>query len=156
ASTDGKKTYWKLDMINDLDVFPHNLATCSPLVVGDLLFVITSNGVDEGHINIPQPKAPSFLAINKKTGAVKWQNNDPSASLVAIRKGGKEKDVAIKRLVDEGRLLMHGQWSNPSYAEVNGKAQIIFPGGDGWLYAFDPENGDLIWKCDCNPKTAVY
>ena len=37
---------WKLDMIGELNVFPHNLATCSPICVGDLLFVITSNGVD--------------------------------------------------------------------------------------------------------------
>jgi outer membrane protein assembly factor BamB len=33
---------------------------------------------------------------------------------------------------------------------------IIFPGGDGWLYAFNPKNGDLLWKFDCNPKSAVY
>ena len=59
-------------MIKELNVFPHNLSTCSPLVVGDTLFVITSNGVDEGHINIPQPEAPSFIAIDKKTGKVKW------------------------------------------------------------------------------------
>src|SRR5690606_19085883 len=39
---------WRLDMIEELGVFPHNLATCSPLIVGDVLYVITSNGVDEG------------------------------------------------------------------------------------------------------------
>ena len=32
------KFYWKLDMIGKLGVFPHNLAVCSPLVVGDLIF----------------------------------------------------------------------------------------------------------------------
>ena len=48
------------DAIKKLDVFPHNLSTSSPLVVGDLIFLVTSNGVDEGHINIPQPKAPSW------------------------------------------------------------------------------------------------
>src|SRR5437660_116711 len=55
---------WKLDMIGELGVFPHNLAVCSPLVVGDTLFVITSNGVDEEHIKIPRPDAPSFLAVD--------------------------------------------------------------------------------------------
>ena len=40
------------DMI-ELGVFPHNLATCSPLDRRRQLFVITTNGVDEGHINIP-------------------------------------------------------------------------------------------------------
>src|SRR5262245_15138567 len=61
---------WRLDMIKELNVFPHNLSTCSPLVVGDTVFLITSNGVDEGHINIPSPAAPSFLAVDKATGKV--------------------------------------------------------------------------------------
>jgi outer membrane protein assembly factor BamB len=33
---------------------------------------------------------------------------------------------------------------------------VIFPGGDGWLRAFNPKNGDLLWKFDCNPKAAFY
>ncbi len=28
-------------MMSELGVFPHNLAVCSPLIVGDTLFVIT-------------------------------------------------------------------------------------------------------------------
>jgi outer membrane protein assembly factor BamB len=123
---------WRLDMIKDLGVFPHNLATCSPLIVGDTLFVITSNGVDEGHINIPAPNAPSFLAINKNTGKVIWSDNSP------------------------GRNIMHGQWSNPVYADIKGAPQIIFPGGDGYIRAFKPDTGELIWKFDCNPKSARY
>ena len=146
---------WRVDMIGQLNVFPHNLATCSPLIVGDTLFVITSNGVDEGHINIPQPGAPSFLAMDKNTGKVLWSSNLPSASLVEARKKGGN-DVDIKKLVDEGKLLMHGQWSNPVYAEPNGKAMIIFPGGDGWIYSFAPNTGELLWKFDCNPKKSEY
>jgi outer membrane protein assembly factor BamB len=147
---------WRLDMIGKLGVFPHNLSTCSPLVVGDTLFVITSNGVDEGHINIPNPEAPSFLAINKKNGEVIWKNNAPTERLAEARKKGGQ-DVSIKELVDKGLVLMHGQWSNPVYAEPkNGKPQVIFPGGDGWLYAFNPKNGELIWKFDCNPKDSFY
>jgi outer membrane protein assembly factor BamB len=145
---------WKLDMIGKLNVFPHNLATCSPLIVGDVLFVITSNGVDEGHINIPSPAAPSFLAIDKNTGEVLWSDNSPTRQLVEARAAGKE--VEIKQLVNQGRLLMHGQWSNPVYAEPNGKPMIIFPGGDGWIRAFNPKNGELLWKFDCNPKDTVY
>ena len=123
---------WRLDMLKELNVFPHNLSTSSPLVAGDLVFVITSNGVDEGHINIPSPKAPSFIAVDKKTGKLKWQNNDP------------------------GEKILHGQWSNPVYAVVNGKPQVIFPGGDGWMRGFDPQTGNIIWKFDCNPKKSVW
>jgi outer membrane protein assembly factor BamB len=148
---------WRLDMIQNLDVFPHNLSTSSPLVVGDLIFLVTSNGVDEGHINIPQPKAPSFVAVNKKTGKVVWQNNFPSSKLVeAQQESNQKKEVLIKQLLDKGEVLMHGQWSSPAYAVANGKPQVIFPGGDGWLYSFEPETGKLIWKFDCNPKSSRY
>jgi outer membrane protein assembly factor BamB len=108
---------WKLDMMGALDVFPHNLAVCSPIAVGDLLFVVT---------------APSFIAVNKRTGKVVWQDSSP------------------------GMDIMHGQWSNPAYSVINGVPQVIFPGGDGWLYSFVPETGELIWKFNANPPEAVY
>ena len=145
---------WKFDMIERLNNFPHNLSTCSPLVAGDTVFIVTSNGVDEGHINIPHPEAPSFIAIDKTTGELKWKNNDPTQKLVAARKAGVE--VNIRTMVNKGELLMHGQWSNPVYAEPAGKPMIIFPGGDGWVRGFNPMDGELIWKFDCNPKDSFY
>lgn len=122
---------WRLDMMKDLGVFPRYLSICSPLIAADLLFVVTANGVDEKN-QLPAPKAPSFIAIDKKTGKVRWQDNSP------------------------GDKIMDGQWSNPSYAVVNGKPQVIFPGGDGWLRAFEPDTGKPIWKFDCNPKKSEY
>ena len=74
-------------MIKDLGVFPHNLAVCSPLFVGNHLFVVTSNGVDEGHINVPAPKAPSFIKLDKKNGKVLWQDNLPTVRLDASSQG---------------------------------------------------------------------
>jgi outer membrane protein assembly factor BamB len=50
---------------------------------------------------------------------------------------------------------MHGQWASPAYA-AEPVPQVIFPGGDGWLRAFDPPTGTLLWKFDCNPKDATY
>ncbi len=123
---------WVYDMMAELDVFPHNLATCSPLAVGDLLFLETSNGVDEGHIHIPSPDAPSFIALNKQTGELVWEDASP------------------------GENILHGQWSNPAYGVINGVPQVIIPGGDGWVYAFVPETGAIIWKFDCNPKDSVW
>jgi outer membrane protein assembly factor BamB len=119
-------------MMSELGVFPHNLATCAPLLVGDVLFVVTSNGVDEGHIDIPAPGAPSFLALDAGSGKVLWKSNLP------------------------GKNILHGQWSNPAYTVVRGEPQVIFPGGDGWLYSFAPKSGELLWKFDCNPKSARY
>jgi outer membrane protein assembly factor BamB len=123
---------WKLDMINELDVFPHNLAAGNPLIVGDVIYTVTGNGVDEGHINVPAPAAPSFIAVDKNTGKLLWESDLP-----------REK-------------ILHGQWSNPVYGVIKGRPQVIFPGGDGWLYSFDPKTGKLFWKFDCNPKDSVY
>lgn len=123
---------WRLDMIAKLNVFPHNLAVCSPLIVGDLIYIITSNGVDGDHRNVPAPNAPSFIAVNKNNGEVVWQDASP------------------------GKNIMHGQWSNPAYAEIRGVPQVIFPGGDGWIYSLEPKTGKLIWKFDANDKGAVY
>jgi outer membrane protein assembly factor BamB len=123
---------WRLDMMEELGVFPHNLAVCSPLIIGDIVFVVTGNGHDESHENIPSPRAPSFIAVDKNTGKLLWQDDSP------------------------GEKILHGQWSNPSYAEINGVGQVMFPGGDGWLYTFEPKTGKLLWKFDCNPKASKY
>ena len=123
---------WRYDMMKELNVFPHNMAACCPLVVGDLIFIVTGNGVDEGHINLPSVDAPSFIALNRHTGKLIWRDNSP------------------------GKNIMHGQWSNPTYIEVNGQPQVVFPGGDGWLRSFVPHTGELIWRFDANPKDSKY
>src|SRR5436305_3386486 len=50
---------------------------------------------------------------------------------------------------------MHGQWAPPSFA-ADPVPQVIVGQGDGWLRAFDPPTGRLLWAFDCNPKGAVY
>jgi outer membrane protein assembly factor BamB len=148
------KLIWKLDMIGKLSVFPHNLTVCSPLVVGNHVWIITANGVDDGHINVPFPKAPSFIKLDKTNGDVLWQSNLPTVKLTEPNNEADQEGY-IKRLVNRGELIQHGQWSNPAYAVVGGQPQVVFPGGDGWVYSFDPD-GKLLWRFDCNPKNAVY
>jgi outer membrane protein assembly factor BamB len=145
---------WKLDMIGKLDVFPHNISDCSPLLIGDYLWVVTSNGVDKGHLNVPSPNAPSFIKVSKKDGSVVWQDNTPTKAILNPPKGADLKNF-FKDLVNRGELIQHGQWANPSYGIVNGQPQVVFPGGDGWIYSYDAD-GKLIWKFDCNPKDSKY
>ena len=59
---------WEFDMMEEVGSHPHNLANSSPVSYGELIYVSTSNGQDESHVNIPSPRAPSIIAINKKTG----------------------------------------------------------------------------------------
>ncbi len=127
---------WTLDMMKQLGVSQHNMCSCSVTSHGDWLFVITGNGVDEGHINLPNTEAPSFLCVDRRDGKLLWADGSPGAN------------------------ILHGQWSSPAFAEISGVPQAIFGGGDGWVYSFDArgENGQakLLWKFDCNPKGSKY
>lgn len=125
---------WKLDMIQVLKVAPRQMCRSSVTLVGDTLFVCTSNGSVIG--KRANPEAPSFLAIDKHTGAVLWSDDSP------------------------GENVLTGQWSSPAVGILAGVEQVIFGGGDGWLYSFDPrgDNGKSrpLWKFDCNPKDSRF
>ncbi len=127
---------WELDMMKELKVSQHNMCSCSITGVGDLLFVNTANGVDEGHFTIPEEEAPSFICLNRNSGEVLWTDKSP------------------------GSNILHGQWSSPAYGVFDGISQVLFAGGDGYLYSFAAEGkegkSELLWKFDCNPKNTLY
>jgi outer membrane protein assembly factor BamB len=133
ADKEEADTIWSLDMMAQLGISQHNMCSCSVTALGDILFVNTSNGVSDDHLVVPAPNAPSFIAIDKNTGEVYWTDNSP------------------------GRNILHGQWSSPTVATIGGVPQVIFGGGDGWMYAFKADKGqdgkpELLWKFDANPK----
>ena len=107
---------WRLDMRKELGVAQLYMAASAPVVWEDLVFVGTPNGRDSADEKVLAPKAPSFLAVNKNTGKVVWQDNSP------------------------GEGILHGQWASAGLAVVDGVQQAIFPGGDGWLYALQRPN----------------
>lgn len=120
---------WSLDMIGSLGVVPRFMTASAPVVGGDLLFTVTSNGPAEG--KVPAPSAPSFLAVERATGRVRWKDASP------------------------GTQLLDGQWGSATYGVIEGRPQVIFPGGDGWVYSFAPASGELLWKFNANrPATA--
>ncbi|MEZ6068925.1 MAG: PQQ-binding-like beta-propeller repeat protein [Pirellulales bacterium] len=128
---------WNFNMMDELGTSQHNMCSCSVTSAGDILFVNTSNGVDASHINLPSPDAPSFMAMDKNTGEVLWTDRSP------------------------GTNILHGQWSSPTYAVIDGVPQVIFPGGDGWVYSFRGDVGkdgkpELLWRFDANPKDSKW
>jgi len=123
---------WELDMCGQLGVFSHEASNSDVLPVGDLLIVSTSNGRNEGHTRVPSPRAPSLIAVDKRSGEVVW------------------------RAVGPGANVLHGQWSSPAVANVNGRTQVLFGGGDGWLRAYDPSSGRELWRFDGNPAEARW
>jgi outer membrane protein assembly factor BamB len=123
---------WKLDMMDELGVFPHNLANSSPVALGDLVYLSTSNGQDESHVNIPSPRSPALIAVNKDTGKVLWEDASP------------------------GERILHGQWSTPAVARVGSEDQVVMGQGDGWVRGFEAQSGKKLWEFDLNPKDSVW
>jgi outer membrane protein assembly factor BamB len=123
---------WVFDMMEEVGAFPHNLANCSPVPHGDLLLCSTGNGQDESHVNIPSPKAPSIIALNRTTGKLVWEDNSV-----------------------EDRIL-HGQWSAPSVARIGDVMQVVHGQGDGWIRGYEAETGKKLWEFDTNPKDSVW
>jgi outer membrane protein assembly factor BamB len=125
-------TIWSFDMMEEVGTYPHNLANSSPVAHGNLIFVSTSNGQDESHVNIPSPRAPSIIAIDKNTGKLVWEDNSV-----------------------EDRIL-HGQWSTPSVGEIGGVVQVVSAQGDGWVRGYEAQSGKKLWEFDTNPKDSVW
>jgi outer membrane protein assembly factor BamB len=123
---------WRFDMRDELGVFPRYTASGSVLVVGDRLYINTSNGVDWSGKHVPAPWAPVLICLDKKTGKLL----------------GEDKSGISPK-------TFYCNWSSPAYGAVNGKPTIAIGGGDGWCYGFDPEpaGGVLkeLWRLDCNP-----
>ena len=123
---------WELDMCGRLGVFPHEATNSDVVPVGDLLMVSTSNGQNEGHTRVPSPRAPSLIAVDKRSGEVVWRTTGPGAE------------------------VLHGQWSSPVAVDVGGRTQVLSGGGDGWLRAYDALSGREVWRFDGNPKDAIW
>jgi outer membrane protein assembly factor BamB len=128
---------WVYDMRDEVGVFPHNIASSSILVVGDRLYVTTSNGQDWTHANTPFPLAPALVCLDKNTGELL----------------GRERSGICER-------LYHCNWSSPAWGSIGDKEILVFGAGDGFCYGFNPvpvERGkgepvlEEIWRYDCNP-----
>ncbi len=57
---------WKLDMMKELGVFQHNMASSSPIVWGNLVFLETSNGRDASHEQHSRAECPELHRRRQK------------------------------------------------------------------------------------------
>ena len=128
---------WRYDIEAELKIAPHDACASSPLVLDDRVYVATGNGVNQGHKICDSPDAPSLIVLDAKTGQLVGTDDEKI-----------------------GKRVFHGDWNSPSVGTVYGKAQLLFGGGDGVCYAFDPvpvraageKVGILkkIWSFDAN------
>ncbi len=133
--TDGD-IIWKYDLVSELGICPHDVAACSVLVDGDILYCTSANGVNHEHTFCLRPDAPSFIALNAKTGKLLATDTE-----------------------DLGHTMWHCLWSPPTVGVVHGKRLVFFGGGDGVCYAFaaltsvpeQPVHLQKVWIYDCDP-----
>lgn len=139
------RVVWKFDMWEKLGVFPCDASNSSPLLIGDLLYLTTCNGVDRNtfhapanEINrkIPAPNAPNLIVLDKHDGRLVATDDAPIMP-----------------------NILHGQWSSLSVGMVEGRKLVFYGGGDGRCYAFEalasvpekPVRLKTIWSYDCIP-----
>jgi outer membrane protein assembly factor BamB len=129
---------WLFDIPTGAGVHTHDAAHGNPLLVGRFLYVNTSNGVDSTHLKVPAPDAPSLIVLDRETGRLVAADGE--------------------RI---GPRIIHCTWSSPALATVGGRDLVIFCGGDGVVYAFEPLRdapaaGSVarlkrVWRFDCDP-----
>ena len=123
---------WRFDMMEELGVQQHNMANSSPVVYENLIYVSTSNGQDESHVNVPSPRAPAVIAVDKTTGKLVWEDNSV------------------------GEKILHGQWSSPAVGRIGDIVQVVIGQGDGWVRGYEAKTGKKLWEFDLNPKDSVW
>ena len=132
---------WVFDMVREVNVCPHDVASCSVLVADGFVYTSTSNGVDGPHKACPRPDAPSLIVLDAQTGRLVAQDDEKI-----------------------GHRMYHCTWAPPSMGEVGGRRLVFFGGGDGLCYAFEavqearqaPQTLKKVWSYDCNPRHYKY
>lgn len=131
--------FWIFDLEEKLRVAAHDEPFCSILIDGPNLYVCTSNGVDAKHGYVVSTGAPSLIVLDKTTGDLVGRDREPI-----------------------GPNIVHSTWSSPALLRSQGRETIIFAGGNGVCYGFEPagtERGDYpvirplkkLWEFDCDP-----
>ncbi len=128
---------WLCDLPSVAGIWPHDGAHSSILIHGDYLYLNSGTGVDNTHQVIRTPDAPSLIVIDKHTGQLVARDDEHIAP-----------------------DIFHSTWSSPCLALANGRTLIIFCGGNGVVYAFEPlkeKPGNQlvklksIWHLDFDP-----
>jgi outer membrane protein assembly factor BamB len=131
---------WRFDLTSGAGIWSHDGAHSSILIRGDHLYLNSGTGVDNSHVKIRTPDAPSLVVLDKKTGRL-------------LARDGER--IAPK--------IFHCTWSSPSMAKVGGRELIFFAGGNGVVYAFEPlgdtpPDGEVrtlkkVWEFDFDPDS---
>ncbi|MDB6054644.1 MAG: secondary metabolism, biosynthesis of secondary products derived from primary amino acid [Verrucomicrobiales bacterium] len=128
---------WACDLTKEAGIWSHDGAHSSVMIDGNYLYLNSGTGVDNTHKVIRTPEAPSLVVVDKRTGRLVAQDNEKFAT-----------------------NIFHCTWSSPSMAELAGFRTVVFCGGNGVIYGFEPirESSSLSrdflkkrWEFDFDP-----
>ncbi|MGA2496448.1 MAG: PQQ-binding-like beta-propeller repeat protein [Tepidisphaeraceae bacterium] len=145
---------WRYDMLREVNCWPYNAQSTSPLVRGDRLYVATGSTISEYANDGCKTAIDEWKARSGKTSY-------ESPSLIVLDKqSGKLLAVDKEGIFDQ---TFHGAHASPVLGTVNGKELLFYGAGNGSCYAFDPDfapgeagkPGALkrVWKFDCLAAT---
>ena|SRR5436190_2541459 len=129
---------WRTDLVVRAGVWPqvHGMGFGIALSIGPSfegkIYVSTGNGLDWKTNKPARPEAPALVCLDTNTGEII----------------GRERSGISAR-------TFTANWSSPVVVREGDRALLLFGGGDGFLYAFDPvpagELGTLreLWRVDC-------
>lgn len=129
---------WLFDMRAEVGLYPHDSIYISILLDGDYLYLNTSNGVDNTHLRVGNPEAPSLIVLDKNTGRLLARDDEHL-----------------------GPRIFHAVWAPPALGVVGSERLIFFGGPDGVCYAFKALSApppDIVqrlkrvWRFDCDPE----
>lgn len=136
---------WLLDLTKEAGIWSHDAAHSSVLIRGPHLYLNSGTGVDNTHRRIRTPDAPGLLVVDKATG----------------RLLGREREGIAPN-------IFHACWSSPAMTTLPQGPAILYSGGNGILYAFEPLGSApadglatlrKLWQYDPDPtapKTNVH
>jgi outer membrane protein assembly factor BamB len=106
---------WTFDLTTGAGIWSHDAAHSSILIHGDYLYLNSGTGVDNTHKKIRTPDAPSLVVLDKRTGTLVARDREQIAP-----------------------NIFHSTWSAPALARIKGRELVVFGGGNGIVYAFEP------------------
>lgn len=112
------KVIWSIPMHERFGVLTTYGGRTNYPIVSDDLVILGSVVIGWGEMAVP---AHRLIALDKKTGEVAW--------------------FVSTRLRPEDTI-----YSGPTLATIGGQKLLLTGSGDGWLYAFQPRTGKMVWE----------
>lgn len=142
--------FWRYDMLREVNCWPYNAQSTSPLLRGDRLYVATGSTISEYANDGCKTTIDEWKA---KSGKTSYE----SPSLIVLDKqNGKLLAVDKEGIFDR---TFHGAHASPVLGMVKGKEMLFYGAGNGACYAFDPDFApgtdgkpgvlERLWKFDC-------